>query len=280
MFNKYYMKLSVAITSHNQTEQLAKTICVLNEQTEKPDNIFLLVDGKKDLDIYKNVTVINNKENPGRCNNRNSVILPFLVSDSEALVFIDGDSWPKDKKFIKNYKKLLSKYDLVFGTRRHTPIDNIILPASDLLTANMDELWQGKPLNYDDLRVTSGAVKAWNNAKTVDEKIDLILTGMITWSCNFGISRKGLLKHTEFMEKNYDIVDKLFDNKTFAKGWGYEDIAMGLDAIFAGLNIGISDDIEIIHTAHERTDGLFDHIKGRHVIMERYRQLYNKYKLL
>ena len=269
------MKLTVAITSHNQTEQLAKTICLLNEQTEKPDNIFLLVDGKKDLDIYKNVTVINNKENPGRCNNRNSIILPFLISDSDALVFIDGDSWPKDKKFIKNYKKLLSKYDLVFGTRRHTPIDNITLPASDLLTANMDELWQGKPLNYDDLRVTSGAIKAWNNAKTVDEKIDLILTGMITWSCNFGISRKGLLKHTEFMEKTYNIVDKLFDNKTFAKGWGYEDIAMGLDAIFAGLNIGISENIEVIHTAHERSDGLFDHIKGRHLIMERYRKLYN-----
>lgn len=273
MFNKYYMKLSVAITSHNQTEQLAKTIYVLNEQTEKPDNIFLLVDGKKDLDIYKNVTVINNTENPGRCNNRNSVILPFLNSDSDALIFIDGDSWPKDKKFIKNYKKLLSKYDLVFGTRRHTSIDNITLPASDLLTANMDELWQGKELNYDDLRVTSGAVKAWNNAKSFYEKVDLMLTGMIGWSCNFGITKTGLLKHLEFMKHEYNLENALFDSKAFSKGWGYEDVAMGIDAIYAGLEVGISEDIEIMHQAHERTDGLFDHIKGRHIIMERYRNL-------
>ena len=48
---------------------------------------------------------------------------------------------------------------------------------------------------------------------------------------------------------------------------------MGIDALYAGLNIWISDDMKIVHQAHERSDGLFDHVKGRHLIMERVRNL-------
>ena len=48
---------------------------------------------------------------------------------------------------------------------------------------------------------------------------------------------------------------------------------MGIDALYAGLNIWITDDIKILHNSHERSDGLFDHVKGRHLIMDRYRNL-------
>ncbi len=267
------MKITVAITNHNQDHLLPKTIYMLNEQVDVPDKIYVLTDGREFNNIYKNVENIDNRKNPGRCTNRNSIIPIFLNNDTDALIFIDGDSWPSSKKYITKYKKLLVKYDLVFGTRRHTSVNDIKVPASDLLTANMDELWQGKELNYDDLRVTSGAVKAWNNTKSFYEKVDLMLTGMIGWSCNFGITKAGLLKHLEFMKHKYNLENALFDSKAFSKGWGYEDVAMGIDAIYAGLEVGISEDIEIMHQAHERTDGLFDHIKGRHVIMERYRNL-------
>lgn len=54
---------------------------------------------------------------------------------------------------------------------------------------------------------------------------------------------------------------------------GYEDVAMGIDALYAGLDIWIADDIKILHNSHNRTDGLFDHVKGRHLIMDRYRRL-------
>lgn len=267
------MKISVAITNHNQDHIIPKTIYMLNEQIDIPDKIYILTDGKEFKNIYKNVENIDNRKNPGRCQNRNSVILTFLNNDTDALIFIDGDSWPSDKKFITRYKKLFNKYDLVFGTRRHTSVNDIKVPASDLLTANMDELWQGKELNYDDLRETSGAIKAWNNAKSFNERVDLMLTGMIGWSCNFGITKNGLKKHIEFMNTKYGIENSLFDSKAFSKGWGYEDVAMGLDAMYAGLSVTISNDIEIMHQSHERTDGLFDHIKGRHLIMDRYRNL-------
>ena len=40
-----------------------------------------------------------------------------------------------------------------------------------------------------------------------------------------------------------------------------------------GLDIQITDGIRVAHRAHDRSDGLFDHVKGRHAIMERHRML-------
>ena len=195
-----------------------------------------------------------------------------MNSDLDAIIFIDGDTYPKDKDFIEKYEEYFEKYDLIFGTREHTNISNLVVPPSDLLTANMDELWQNKPLNYQDLRVVSKALESWQESKSFYEKLDLMVTGMIGWSCNFGFTRKGLIKLLDFMEDNYGRKE-IFDSSAFNGSWGYEDVAMGIDALYAGLNIWIADDIKIVHRVHERTDGLFDHVKGRHLIMDRYRNL-------
>ena len=103
----------------------------------------------------------------------------------DAIIFIDGDTIPKDNDFIEKYEVLFDDYDLIFGTREHTDISGLNVPPSDILTANMDELWQNKPLNYQDLRVVSKAVESWQNATSFNEKLDLMITGMIGWSCNF-----------------------------------------------------------------------------------------------
>ena len=63
--------------------------------------------------INLTVICINNKKLKGRCENRNSVITEFLNSDSDALVFIDGDSYPKNKDFIIKYEDLFEKYDVL-----------------------------------------------------------------------------------------------------------------------------------------------------------------------
>ena len=117
----------------------------------------------------------------------------------------------------------------------------------------MDNLWNNKPLSYEDLRVASNAVNTWQNSYKFYEKLDLMVTGMIGWSCNFGFTKEGLKKHLEFMKNTYGDAE-LFDSKAFKGNWGYEDVAMGIDALFAGLNIWITNDIKIIHKAHERTD--------------------------
>lgn len=266
------MKISICITNHNQNELVKQTLGILEYQYQKPEQIFICSDDKQFKSKDPKIICINNKDKKGRCENRNSVINEFLSSDSDAIIFIDGDSYPKEKDFIIKYEDLFEKYDLVFGTREHTNPVGIKKPASDLLTANMDNLWAKKPLDNTDLRVVSNAVSSWQVSKTFNEKLDLMVTGMIGWSCNFGFTKKGLKKHLKFMETYYG-KKEIFDSSTFNGNWGYEDVAMGIDALYAGLKIWISDDIKIIHQAHERSDGLFDHVKGRHLIMNRVRNL-------
>ena len=201
--NKYCMKISLCITNHNQHELVYQTIEAIKAQTVQPDFIYVCSDDKSFLSNEPNVICINNKVLKGRCQNRNSVIKNFLNSSSDALVFIDGDTCPKNDNFIEKYEDCFKNYDLVFGTREHTNPIGLKKPPSDLLTANMDNLWNNKPLSYEDLRVASNAVNTWQNSYKFYEKLDLMVTGMIGWSCNFGFTKEGLKKHLEFMKNTY-----------------------------------------------------------------------------
>jgi len=270
------MRIAVAIPNHDQHQMVTETIKMLYAQPTKPAAVYVMSDSKPFWDIHGlgNVIPINNKDKfLGRCGNRNSVIDKFLESDYEALVFLDGDCYPDSPDFLGTYAKLLDNYDLVFGTRRHDDVSTLDTPPSDLLTANMDNMWTGQPIDYTDLRKVSGAVDAWKESKTFSERLDLMLTGMIGWSCNFGFSRKGLKRLRTFQKQTYGLDEGIFDSEAFGDGWGYEDVAMGIDALYAGLDIWITDNVRVGHRSHNRTDGLFDHVRGRHKIMERYRML-------
>ena len=270
------MNIAVAIPNHNQHELVRTTIRKLMDQSITPATIYVLSDGKPFWDFSGNPRIVslnNAGKFTGRCGNRNSVIAPFLQSDDDAIVFMDGDCFPDTPDFLESYSILLDNHDLVFGTRRHTSVDGLEMPPSDLLTANMDNLYHGKKLTYSDLRLVSGAVGAWRDAKKFTERLDLMLTGMIGWSCNFGFSRKGLERLREFQKATYGLDEGIFDSNAFQEGWGYEDVAMGIDALYAGLDITITDGVRVGHHSHNRSDGLFDHVKGRHAIMERYRGL-------
>jgi hypothetical protein len=271
------MKIAVAITNHNQHYQVRDTVEALYRQTVKPSAVYVLSDGKPywnlPNDPHEVIPLNNRGKFMGRCGNRNSVIGPFLESDCDILVFMDGDCSPLRTDFLETYARHMAKYDLVFGTREHSDITGLSKPPSDLLTANMDNLYERKPIDYTDLRVVAGAVKAWEDSSTFEERIDLMLTGMIGWSCNFAFTKEGLETLRKFQKSTYGLSEGIFDSNTFKDGWGYEDVAMGIDALYAGLEIGIVDDVRVLHQVHDRSDGLFDHVKGRHLIMERYREL-------
>lgn len=271
------MKIAVAITNHNQHYQVRDTVAALYRQTVKPSAVYVLSDGKPYWNLpgdpHEVIPLNNRGKFMGRCGNRNSVIGPFLESDCDILVFMDGDCSPLRTDFLETYARHMAKYDLVFGTREHSDITGLAKPPSDLLTANMDNLYERKPIDYTDLRVVAGAVKAWEDSSTFEERIDLMLTGMIGWSCNFAFTKEGLETLRKFQKSTYGLSEGIFDSNTFKDGWGYEDVAMGIDALYAGLEIGIVDDVRVLHQVHDRSDGLFDHVKGRHLIMERYREL-------
>lgn len=270
------MRIAIAISNHNQNKKVEFCVKELLKQKHKPEIIFVMSDAKpyKQYNNKDGIVVAINHNNQGRCTNRNSVIKPFLESNCDAIIFLDGDCYPSNVNFISNYNYLFKNNDLVFGIRKHTNINGLSKPPSDILTANMDNLWKKEDLNYDDLRIASGAVSAWKESKTFNEKMDLMLTGMIGWSCNFGMTKEGCLRLTKFMKRQWN-VDGIFDYNTFGTKWGYEDVAMGIDAMFAKLNVTISPNVEITHKAHNRSDGLFDHVKGKHLIMDRYRALVN-----
>lgn len=193
-----------------------------------------------------------------------------MESDNDALVFIDGDCEVRDPEFLSRYEEYFANYGLVYGTRRHTDVTGLTNPPSDLLTANMDELWGHKGLDYTDLRVKSGAVGLFQKTDDFYEKLDLMITGMISWSCNFGMTKQSLNEFLPFLEERFGCKG-LFDSEAFNDGWGYEDIAMGIDALYCGIKIWIDTHIEVIHNSHNRSDTLFSHIAGRHKIMNRVR---------
>jgi hypothetical protein len=279
------MKIALAIPNHNQHDLVRTTIFALQRQTVLPSAVYVLSDAKPYWNLpeeeypFKVIPINNRGKFIGRCGNRNSVVPEFLRSDNDALIFIDGDCSPMTDDFIEKYIGLLKKHDLIFGTREHSDIDGLQNPPSDILTANMDNMWSNKPIDYTDLRVVSGAVKAWNEAKTFNERLDLMLTGIIGWSCNFAFTKSGLKKLTRFQERTYGMDEGIFDSDAFKDGWGYEDVAMGIDALYAGLDIGVTNTVKVLHQSHDRSDGLFDHVKGRHIIMDRYRDLHKAVEL-
>jgi glycosyltransferase involved in cell wall biosynthesis len=227
----------------------------------------------------------------GRASARNLGISTALgFTDVDAIVFMDGDTTPESIRFLEHHAEQHGKRDatLHFGMRRHVPrpkdianynsfgeyeATEVALYPSDLLTGNMDNLALGKPMDYQDLRILSGALAAWKAANTFGEYCDLLLSGMVSWSCNFSMSRSAATSLHQFLQDTYK-VDGWFDDTMFNDGWGYEDVAMGLDALFAGIEITLGESATVQHLMHDRSDQLSSHVLGRHRIMERYRKLF------
>jgi hypothetical protein len=260
------MKVSVCLLNHNQNEQITNTLSILKKQVKKPEHIFICSDAKSFYSKDDSITCINKKNSKELQNN---LIKEFFDSESDAIIFIAGDTYPKAKDFILNYSELLEKNDLVFGTLEHTNPRFLESPPTDLLTANMENMWHKERLDFTDLRVSSGAFLSWNNAKTFNHKLDLLITGLISACNNFAFTRKSLEKYLAFMNKTYnrnEIIDSSILNI-------HKGTALGIDALYAGLTICVSEDVIAVHKVHEREEPLFGDIVNKHLILERVRNL-------
>lgn len=264
------MLITVAIIN-NQNKQVKNIIAQLMDLDYKPDTIYVLPDSKdiKAIKKYPEVEIIDCENG----NARNLAIQKFMKSGNDILIFMNSDCTPDTKDFLKNYELLLNNYDIVFGTRRYTDVSRLKTPPVDFLVANIDNMYRNKKFNYTDLRIVSGAVTTWKNAKTFEEKLDLILTGMICQCGNFGITHKGLKQLMKFQKNTYGLNDGIFDTRLDIEG--YCDIALGIDAICAGLDIGISDGVRVIQTSRNRMGKNIDDINMHHLAMEHYRMLEN-----
>lgn len=223
------MKISICITNHNQNDLVKQTLDIIEYQYQKPEYIFVCSDDKPYKTKDPKVICINKSNDP-----MNTVIKEFIDTDSDALLFINGDSYPKEKDFLIKYEDLFEKYDLVIGTKEYIKNKN---------------------------KIENSFVDKWENAKTFTEKLDLI-TEMNGFTSNFGITRTGLMKYLKFMEKHYEKRVLFDDCENY-------DIAMGIDALYAGLNIWISNDIKILQQTPDKN--IVEN--NRHLIMERVRNL-------
>lgn len=296
------MIITVVIPCQNQDAIVKVNIELLTVQTIVPDYIIVVNDHSKtfNIDPHDNIHVIHTSI-IGRSSTRNLGIEYALSLGSDVVIFMDGDTVPESQYFIENYIKMFPKEHpwgkFVFGTRKHikrpvnptdymrsvvsddADIEYTVLDKypSDLLTGNMDLIVSDDSVGFDnldhrDLRIIAGIPNGFNQL-TMDEKVDHIITGMVTWSCNIAFNRKGLdqLRAHNLLVHGREF---WFDDNDFNSGWGYEDVALGLDALFAGVDIFMTTKSDILHFIHSRSDELFTHVEGRHKIMNRYRKLY------
>lgn len=266
----------------------------IDKMSNKPDHV-VVIDDHSSMPTLESTPCgwlhVYQADERGRASTRNKGLVEALKLGADVIIFMDGDSIAEDELYFErldDYFKDPEKSTLVFGTRVHeyeprdlnkwyegddTVYKTYPRKPSDLLTANMDNLQNGEPLDNRDLREVSGVVEALENAKSFNEKVDLILTGMVSWSCNFALNKKAALDVRKFMFNTYGAKDMIFDETAFRTQWGYEDVAFGLDSIFAGVDVQLQDQSRVVHFMHGRSDELYTHIQGRHLIMDRYRHI-------
>lgn len=286
------MNTAVIILCHNQQEFVDLAVKMLLDQTIRPTNIIVFDDCSAvpyQTVHPEYVTIIRSEKTVGRARGRNLGINKALEFGAQILIFFDGDSYPADNNFIENYQRAFAEYPAksisFYGMREHIqrPInlkeyirdeecytyEPIINLPSSLLNTNNDNLYLGYDLNYKDYREISGIVDLYNKMTSFNEKMDLILTGRITWSCNFAIDADGLESI-----KNLNDYLFFFDDHEF-KSWGHEDVAFGIDSMFAGVECKLITNTYVKHFLHERApeDTVVGRTEGRHKIMNRYRRL-------
>lgn len=278
--------ITIVLPCHDQQEIVKICIDLLKKQTISPTYILIVDDHSKEFNIKEDDMVkVEHLVEKGRVHNRNRGIAKAYELNSDIIIFMDGDSIPENENYIENYLKFnLDEPTMIFGVRKHIPRPKNLehfnfefnyesIPISkypsDLLTANLD-----KSENFDntDLRTVSGITGRINNIKDFDEKAFMITSGMVTWSCNFLMNRKSVELLKDFMKKTYEI-DGWFDYTQFGDAWGGEDNAFGLDSLFAGVNILMTDESKVLHFMHERSDQLHTHVRLNHIMMSRYKKL-------
>ena len=289
-------KWILVLPCHNQETIIRTNLELIKRQSRVPDNVVIVDDHSDNITLKDStdgwVRVIHGGSR-GRSTTRNRGIKEALDMGADLVFFMDGDSVPEDYKFFERFSKLVADVStpkMIFGTRVHTerPYDfNKWLKGenpffhkfqnmpSDLLTANMDNFQKHNPLDHTDLRSVAGVIESFNKLTNFHDKVDYMHTGMVSWSCNFAVTKTALLRINEFMKLVYN-VDSWFDDEAFKSQWGYEDVAFGLDALYAGVSISMQDSSRVLHFMHGRSDDLYTHIQGKHLIMERYRHILKK----
>lgn len=202
----------------------------------------------------------------GRAAARNIGIGKALDFNSDVVIFMDGDTIPTHNSFVGIHSSWYEKYNnarMVFGLRNMVhkiSYGNITIFSTD-----------AEAKEETDPRLTSEVYPRFNNLADFDERANFIMTGWVTWTCNFSINRKALDAIWNMHNKGY-----WFDESF--KDWGFEDNAFGLDALYAGVDINIDNMVTVNHLIHKSEYTQLKQILGSSMIFNRFRKLECNYK--
>ena len=93
------------------------------------------------------VVVISAGEKRGRSSTRNQGIRKALDMGADCIIFMDGDTMPEDKSFVRSHIRALQRGApgrIVFSTRRHVPSPQLACtrpPSGYLLVTTSQPIW-------------------------------------------------------------------------------------------------------------------------------------------
>ena len=269
------MKISVVIICHNQDHIVNINIAhLLHNQTIKPDHIIVVDDCSSLCNIsnYPNVHVLSTKHNNtrGRSAARNMGIKKALDLKSDYVIFMDGDMVPLHNQFIEIHVHHLKQNPLgiIFGFRQQVPSvnwKNQVVYADSKAVKDSNE--------SEDPRLIAKIYPVFNELTELNEQVNYVLSGWVTWSCNFSMSSDALNRLNIFTTKHKQS-GSWFDEGTFSEewGWGNEDGAFGLDNLYAGNKIILTNTVTLAHLMHESKYIQLKSINGNALLFNRLRK--------
>lgn len=229
------MKTALIIPVHNQAKHWSRMIKAIEELSEYPDTVYVMLDRPKKTDymyingichrqglrtVYKVVESYDKPEYMGRPqvddkdnflagHIRNKAIEMAMEDGHDIFIFIDGDCIP-EKDLVKEHKQLnsLGIPNLSVGRRR-------------------DENIQWKDQREIDPKVSSAKLFSSGNGFVI-QNIDLLVSSTIVWTCNVSLNLYAVKLIKKLNTRYYDR-DELF-NSEFSGTWGGEDGFLGFQA--------------------------------------------------
>ena len=232
------MKTALIIPVHNQANHWSRMIKAIEELSEHPDTVYVMLDRPKKTEYMyirglcrrqgSNTTyeIIESHDKPeymGRPQKdakdnflaghvRNKAIDLATKDGHEIFIFIDGDCIP-EKDLVKEHNKLnsLGLPNLSVGRRR-------------------DENIQWKDQREVDPKVVPAKLFSSGNGFVI-QNVDLLVSSTIVWTCNVSINLQAV-KLIKKLNSRYYERDELF-NSEFSGTWGGEDGFLGFQAYCA-----------------------------------------------
>lgn len=254
------MKSLLAIVSKNQSQHVTQMAAAIHDLSRRPDGIILVLDRPSPRELVetrnafegsrvKIIVVGHTPDNMGRpCMDfpvhhfcagacRNVAIEYALTQGYDAVIFIDGDSFP-EPNLIKGHLSILGNDapTISVGRRCERMYD-----------------WHDQREGYCD-----NPIPIFTRMEQITKEAFFVDSGII-WTCNIGMNRLAI-ESIRHLNKTLFGREEVFSSD-FCGTWGGEDGYLGLEAYYTGIEMYpvCAKHAGIRHADHPRPEEKYDH---------------------